>query len=988
MTHVVLAYRRRNIPLAVITAGEPMEAIDIDGYKIPYGIPDNYIVKEWDSRVSSEVRSALPVVYKINGVLDKFAVYHGFTRRETRNAWLKAYSRKIGYHEKRLKDQQDWEQRKAESTRPARYTHAEKVAYNRMREREIAQTGRAREHPAPRPKMSEHDRKHIGRIVMVIRPKEKAAKDRARDKPQPSERETAIMESFEYAQEQRTLQAQKDADATKAAQTSTDAVDYAHYGHKRELRIGQTIPAPMTFFSRHGKVMYRDERGVYLAVANARDAKALKGEQMRRVSAARMLDVLRQPLVKALQAMYEEVLSVFRIGGGNRLQSLEITETEPFGQIMAELAGQNIQGSAIAPKQGAALPVRLVVQVETSMGVANLVYKVAPSLTLQDVANLVAVEGWVRTPTWAFLQQNDPSPHPLPMGTPLDVLSIVAPTGLPQVFVRLVDPQPYEGEEGESFTGVRRDIQVKDTWNNPPAPPTAGPAFRGDAAGDGPGRGGKGGKKGAKTNPQSRGPSTSKSLEATAKRLESLLLSAGPLKGKGMYTSGSVYTGHGKFKIPKVVKQAATAGLKAAAREGASAMMKGSGLYSGRGEYRSTPDTITNELIDGAGEVRSIPTTFSTRSDESAILTVHGREFMTDLLGPTTAFNVQTYDINPGMATFLNKLAQVAANFKMYKMTKLIVLYKSTTSDIGASTTGQVGMVIIASTPNCNDADFVGKRDMLDFKGAVSAKTTDNLVHGFECDREKGAAGWRYVRTLPVLTNEDQKTYDVGTIAVAVSNCPAAFSNLMIGELWLEYEFELKDFFLNSSLGNVIPRDFYTSPVQGATATGANLFGGANAKLLKDQQNSIGCRVALGPTGGTFTLPATFEGAVHTTVVINCPNPNTGANLNAASVALTGSIVPFNNQYSGSGSLVNGVGTSSLSVGAFGVIVVEGDWYVAPAASGLNNSFTWTGSVGCTSIVSTSVTITQINSQGMNNTLQPPPLAVVGTNVPISGASI
>ena len=63
---------------------------------------------------------------------------------------------------------------------------------------------------------------------------------------------------------------------------------------------------------------------------------------------------------------------------------------------------------------------------------------------------------------------------------------------------------------------------------------------------------------------------------------------------------------------------------------------------------------------------------------------------------------------------------------------------------------------------------------MVTYYGSNSSKTTDNFVHGIECDPGKlsGSPG-SYVRTNPILNGEDLKTYDHGNFQVATHDIPS-----------------------------------------------------------------------------------------------------------------------------------------------------------------------------------------------------------------------
>jgi hypothetical protein len=185
--------------------------------------------------------------------------------------------------------------------------------------------------------------------------------------------------------------------------------------------------------------------------------------------------------------------------------------------------------------------------------------------------------------------------------------------------------------------------------------------------------------------------------------------------------------------------------------------------------------------------------------------------------------------------------------------------FRSTTSDIGSSTTGQVGTVILATNYNPDQPLFTDKKTMMEYYGAASVKATESLLSGVECDAKKlsGSSG-KYVRTNPVLSNTDLKSYDAGVFQVAVANTPTAYANLSLGELWVSYTVVLRKPKFYSTLGFGIGRDLFVS---GGSETAALLMG-PQVSLLNGLQNNIGCAVTLTSNTMKITFPANYSGNI------------------------------------------------------------------------------------------------------------------------------
>jgi len=288
-------------------------------------------------------------------------------------------------------------------------------------------------------------------------------------------------------------------------------------------------------------------------------------------------------------------------------------------------------------------------------------------------------------------------------------------------------------------------------------------------------------------------------------------------------------------------------------------------------------------------------------------------------------------------------------------MKQLMFTFRSTTSDIGSSTNGQVGTVIMATNYNASSPVFTDKKTMLEYSHAASCKTTEPMIHGVECDPAKlsGAEG-KYIRTNPVLVGEDLKSYDHGTFQIAVSGTPGTtaapgFANQSIGELWVSYTVSLRKPKFYTNLGLGISRDIYVS---GANSEGTTSFMGTQAALLSGQQNNIGCLIALSPNNITCTFPASYSGNVVVTLLTEGPS-GTHSSANTPSLSVTGNVVRNNDMYAYDSSnqdipgnfVFAGWGTAA-NTGIFQFHIT-----VAVATSGVNNTFniqTTGGSAVCT----------------------------------------
>jgi len=326
----------------------------------------------------------------------------------------------------------------------------------------------------------------------------------------------------------------------------------------------------------------------------------------------------------------------------------------------------------------------------------------------------------------------------------------------------------------------------------------------------------------------------------------------------------------------------------------------GKGLYKkpvrGRGLYRGQGTYATNTIVqDGGATASSIVPRFS--QDDVTQITLSNREYVRDVFAPAvgTVFQVEQWPLNPGMTTAFPWLAQLAINFEEYEIVQLIYTFKSTVADF-ASSTGQVGQVIMATQYNPNSDAFADKEEMMLYDGGMSCKTTESLIHGIECDPTKNSgASQKYVRAGNLPPGEDLKNYDLGRTSLAVVNPPQGYAGQQIGELWVSYTVKLrKPKFVSGNAYNVM-RDFFCmdkftfNGVIPSTAViyngarnslGSVLTKGLNAAFFPGVNSDILTSTTIQPTPGTIvphlqlTLPDSYSGILRINIVAYAPGWN------------------------------------------------------------------------------------------------------------------
>lgn len=396
---------------------------------------------------------------------------------------------------------------------------------------------------------------------------------------------------------------------------------------------------------------------------------------------------------------------------------------------------------------------------------------------------------------------------------------------------------------------------------------------------------------------------------------------------------------------------------------------RGRGLYTGHGAYSA------NALVAGGSSAPEVPS-FSV-SDDTGAVTISHREFITDIYGPTTQFNVQTYVVNPGLDSSFPFLSQLAQNYEEYQFTQLMYTYRSTTQELGSSTTGQLGSIILCTDYNVTHQPFADKGLMLEYIGAQSAKTTEHCIHGVECDPMKlsGPAG-KYVRVATQPPGEDLRSYDHGLFQLAIANSPTAYQNQVLGELWVSYTIELRKPKLSIGRGLNINEDVF---IQTAPTDRANYMSPA-ATLYTGYYNNIGCTVSTATNnlvvtfpagiGGLFKLEVNLTGGI---MVTSNPRPTP---------TITGNMALYAMDWGSADSPASV--TNTPDAGATTSYATNKYFlYVRPASNGVNNTI----DIGimlasATTMGTAQVKVTQLNPiswMQSNGSKGPPVLSSTGT---------
>jgi len=215
------------------------------------------------------------------------------------------------------------------------------------------------------------------------------------------------------------------------------------------------------------------------------------------------------------------------------------------------------------------------------------------------------------------------------------------------------------------------------------------------------------------------------------------------------------------------------------------ARLMGHGDYveTNMGPTATVPNPIsTNSLMSGTPSMGTFDTKGGVR--------IQHREFIKDIFsGPVSTFSNQSFVVNPGVASVFPFLAQIAANYEMYRFHGLTFEFVSATSPYG---TTSLGVWIMAMEYNAAAAAFTAKPQMENSDYAMSSRLDSHGMYGVECAPLTSANIYYYVRSTvnPVgAAGTPINLVDFGLFQLAQVPGITAGSNM--GELWVTYDIEL-----------------------------------------------------------------------------------------------------------------------------------------------------------------------------------------------------
>lgn len=221
---------------------------------------------------------------------------------------------------------------------------------------------------------------------------------------------------------------------------------------------------------------------------------------------------------------------------------------------------------------------------------------------------------------------------------------------------------------------------------------------------------------------------------------------------------------------------------------------------------------------------------------------VRHREFIGDIVtGTAGAFNLQTFNVNPGLASTFPWLSQMAINFQEWKPLGILFEFRSTSADALNSTNTALGTVVLATDYDATDnvaITFQNKQMMMNHEFSQSAKQSCSILHPLECSPAMNPYSIFHVRNGTEPPNADLRLTDLGVFGIATFGQQG--SNVTIGELWVTYEIE----FLKPQSLNLLGGEVLTYKAFSNTAVSTSAYFGTPSSIAVRNGSVLGMTVS------------------------------------------------------------------------------------------------------------------------------------------------
>lgn len=304
------------------------------------------------------------------------------------------------------------------------------------------------------------------------------------------------------------------------------------------------------------------------------------------------------------------------------------------------------------------------------------------------------------------------------------------------------------------------------------------------------------------------------------------------------------------------------------------------------------------------------------------------REKVCNVLNNTTTFSIQQqFYLNPGNTLLHPIFSQIAATYEQYQVKMLRFVYEDRMYTASGSVVG-APKVIMATSFDPDDAPFTNDTQMENYVCATAFPGyTPRVEHDAMAMRKRKARGKLPLNDYFIYSSANGlspvsgagKFYDFGNFQLAVLG--GSDTTSIIGELFVEYQYELIDPKQQTPLGQNILYAHLVESAAGTASTAAPL--GTSGGALR-----AGSTIPIVSTNTTFTLPfaGTFlVNALFTGSVTVNPTFSPGANISAGPTILKDNTITNDSAVTAGISVFVGMFTVALAgVSASNVVTIGG----------------------------------------------------------------
>ncbi len=266
--------------------------------------------------------------------------------------------------------------------------------------------------------------------------------------------------------------------------------------------------------------------------------------------------------------------------------------------------------------------------------------------------------------------------------------------------------------------------------------------------------------------------------------------------------------------------------------------------WLGSGDYTVSSNSIVNRM-DASGSIPAM-------HNNNQTIVVRHKEFLGEIVGSQSYTVQKTLNINPGLPETFPWFSTVASKFQEYKIRGLVFHYVPSSGNAVSSTNAALGTVMMQTSYRAGETAPSSKQEMLNEYWACESIPSTAFCHPIECDPKENPYNLHYVRSGTLPSTADQLLYDLGTLYVATSGMQA--DNVVVGDLWVTYEIELKKPVLVSSIADAARGYAAQVTDSSGSITGSTIFSGT----LTLGNGNLNEKVSL--SANTITLSSDIAG--------------------------------------------------------------------------------------------------------------------------------